>query len=263
MDTKSTILSQNDLALLEEAILRFGRIVSFDNLASIFSTSYGEGESKQRISLLSKRGWLVRIKRGLYIVITDIATLGFSDISELIISQTLNKDSYISFENALQYYSMFDQMLSSVEAVTDKRARNYQVQDKSYRFSHIKKTLYFGFTTVTIEGREVKMAEKEKALLDMLYFRGSSYTVDLVLEKLSDYKEDIDFEKLKNYAKKFGLSMIREIGFLLDLIKVDTKDLYLSGKIKEGYSKMSVSSSEFNARWRLYYDRQINISYAD
>lgn len=263
MDTKSTILSQKDLVLLEEAILRFGRIASFDDLAGIFSASYGEGESKQRISLLAKRGWLVRIKRGLYIVITDIATLGFSDISELVISQTLNKDSYISFENALQHYSMFDQMLSSVEAVTDRRARDYKVQNKEYRFSHIKKSLYFGFNTVTIEGREVQMAEKEKALLDMLYFRGSSYTVDIALEKLRDYREGIDFEKLKNYAKKFGLSMIREIGFLLDLIKVDTKDLYLSKNLKEGYSKMSASSSEFNARWRLYYDRQINTSYAD
>lgn len=258
MDTKNTILSQKDLSLLEEAILRFGRIVSFNDLDGIFSSSYGEGESKQRISLLAKRGWLVRIKRGLYIVITDIATLGFSDLSELTISQTLNKESYISFENALQYYSMFDQMLSSIEAVTDKRARNYKVQDKEYRFSHIKKTLYFGFTTITLEGREVKMAEKEKVLLDMLYFRASSYTASLVLEKLRDYKEDIDFEKLKKYARVFGLSMIREIGFLLDLVKVDTKDLYRIGKIREGYSKMSANSSEFNSRWRLYYDSNIN-----
>lgn len=257
MDTQSTILSQKDLSLLEEAILRFGRIVSFDDLAGIFSSSYGEGESKQRISLLSKRGWLVRIKRGLYIVITDISTLGFSDISELTISQTLNKDSYISFENALGYYSMFDQMLSSVEAVTDKRARNYKVQDRGYRFSHIKKSLYFGFTTIAVEGREVKIAEKEKALLDMLYFRSSSHNVDMVLEKLRDYQGEIDFRKLKTYAKRFGLSIIREVGFLLDLLKVDTADLYELEKGKGGYSRMSSNSSEFNARWRLYYDSNI------
>lgn len=258
MDTKNTILSQKDLSLLEEAILRFGRVVSFDDLSSIFTTSYGEGESKQRISLLSKRGWLVRIKRGLYIVITDISTLGFSDLSELTVSQTLNQDSYISLENALQHYSMFDQMLSGVEAVTDKRARNYKVQNKNYRFSHIKKELYFGFNTEIIEGREVKIAEKEKALLDMLYFRSSSYNVDLVLEKLKNYQHDIDFKKLKTYAKRFGLSMIREVGFLLDLLKVDTQDLHLLEKGKGGYSKMSANSTEFNARWRLYYDSSIN-----
>lgn len=258
MDIQNTILSQKDLSLLEEVILHFGRIVSFNDLAGIFVASYGDGEAKKRISLLSKRGWLVRIKRGLYIVITDISSLGFSDLSELTIAQTLNRNSYISFENALQYYSMFDQMLSSIEAVTDKRARDYKVQGKEYRFSHIKKILYFGFTTITVEGREVRMAEKEKALLDMLYFRQSSLNANLVLEKLREYKEDIDFEKLKNYAKLFGLSMIRGIGFLLDLLKVNTKDLYKFGRIREGYSKMSASSIEFNARWRLYYDSNIS-----
>lgn len=258
MDTLNTILSGKDLSLLEEAILRFGRIVSFNDLAGIFSARYGEGEVKKRISLLSKRGWLVRIKRGLYVVITDISTLGFSDLSELTISQTLNKNSYISFENALQYYSMFDQMLSSIEAVTDKRARNYKVQSKEYRFSHIKKTLYFGFVTIIVEGKEVIMAEKEKALLDMLYFRSSTYNVDLVLEKLREYKEKIDFEKLKNYAGLFGLNIIRQIGFLLDLLKVDTNDLYELQKKRGGYSKVSANASEFNARWRLYYDSHIN-----
>ncbi len=258
MDTLNTILSQKDLSLLEEAILRFGRIVTFNDLAGIFSASYGEGEVKKRISLLSKRGWLVRIKRGLYIVITDISTLGFSDLSELIVSQTINKDSYVSFENALQYYQMFDQMLSTIEAITDKRARSYKVQSKEYRFSHIKKTLYFGFVAVIVEGKEVRMAEKEKALLDMLYFRSSTYTVDLVLEKLRAYKDAIDFEKLKNYTKLFGLNIIREVGFLLDLLEVDTKDLYELAKKRKGYSKMNANSAEFNAKWRLYYDNHIN-----
>ncbi len=258
MDILNTRLSQKDLSLLEGAILRFGRIVTFDNLTGIFSGSYGKGEVKKRISLLSKRGWLVRIKRGLYIVITDISSLGFSDLSELTISQTLNKNSYISFENALQYYSMFDQMLSSIEAVTDKRARTYKVQGKEYRFSHIKKALYFGYTSVIIEGKEVRMAEKEKALLDMLYFRSGSYSVDLVLEKLREYKENVDFEKIKEYARVFGLSMIRQVGFLLDLLKIDTQDFYKLAKKRGGYSKMSANSSEFNAKWRLYYDSNIN-----
>ncbi len=257
MDTKNTILSQKDLSLLEQAILHFGRIASFDDLAGIFSASYGKGEVKNRISLLSKRGWLVRIKRGLYIIITDISTLGFLDISSLSVSQTLNNDSYVSFENALQYYGMFDQMLSGVEAVTYKRARNYLVRESKYRFSHIKKNLYFGFETVIIEGREVKMAQKEKALLDILYFRSSGVNVDLVLEKLREYGENIDFKQLKTYSKAFGLKFVREVGFLLDLLQIDTNDLYENERIRKGYSKMSVNSSDFNAKWRLYYDSHI------
>lgn len=260
MDTKNTLLSTTDLTVLEKMILEQGKIVSFDALEQAF---YQTGSIttvagvKKRISLLVKVGWLIRLKRGLYLVITDISTLGYADVTDYAIAQAFNKDSYISFENALQYYGMFDQMLSNVESVTNKVARKYRVQEKEFVFSQIKQKLYFGFTIVEAQGRNVLMAEKEKALLDMLYFRSSSYNVDLVLEKLKEYRGEIDFKKLKRYAKEFGLTIIRKVGFLLDLIQVDTKDLYSVEKKIGGYSKMTVSSSQFNARWRLYYDSNI------
>jgi len=256
MATINTVLSQKDLFLLEDVIVKSGRITTSGSLKEVFSKQYQGGEINNKISQLAKQGWLVRLKRGLYIIISDISSLGFSDISELVISQVLNKDSYISFENALQYYSMFDQMLSSVEGVTNERARRYQVQNKEYRFSRIKKELYFGFTAEAVEGRTVQIAEREKALLDILYFRSTANSINLVFEKLREYQDQIDFEKLKKYAKKFGLSMVRETGFLLDQMGVQTVDLEDVG-VEKGYSRMTKDSRIFNAKWRLYYDHNI------
>lgn len=257
MVTINTILSQKDLFLLEDTVVQIGRIVTADNLKAVFSKQYQGGEINNKISQLSKQGWLVRLKRGLYVVITDISSLGFLDLSGLVISQVLNKDSYVSFENALQHYSMFDQLLSSVEAVTYKRARKYKIQNKEYRFSHIKKELYFGFTGEVVEGKVVQIAEKEKALLDMLHFRSSANTVNLVFEKLREHQDQIDFENLKQYAKKFGVSMVREAGFLLDQLGIQTQDLRRVAKLEEGYSKMTSNSDVFNAKWRLYYDHNL------
>ncbi len=152
---------------------------------------------RKRVAAMSQAGWLIRLKKGLYLVVTDISTLGFMDISELVIAQSLNSDSYISFESDLQYHGMFDQMLSRIDAVTTRTTKTYQVQKTTYSFSCVKEEFYFGFTEVLINNQKVNVAEKEKAILDMLYFRSSDYVVNLVVEKLTDYHDQFDFEKLK------------------------------------------------------------------
>lgn len=258
MRTKNTILSQNELGLLEDIVVKYGKIVSFEQLKEAFGEKYSFEDLRNRISLLSKKGWLLRLKKGLYVVITNISTLGFNDVSEYVISQVLNKDSYISFENALQYHNMFDQMLLSVDGVTNKRARKYQAQNTSYRFFHIKKELYFGFAQVHMDGMMVNMAEKEKTLLDMLYFRSNTATVSIVLEKLREYQSDIDIKKFKDYAKRYSLSMVRKVGFLLDRLNIETDDLYASSNIKKNsYSKMTAGADMFDAKWRFYYDSNL------
>jgi predicted transcriptional regulator of viral defense system len=260
METLNTLLSRKDLRFLEEVIVAHGRIVSFKQLKEVAGTTYSIEELRNRIALLSKKGWLLRLKKGLYVIITDISSLGFSDVSEYIIAQALNKESYISFENALQYHSMFDQMLTTVSSVTHTRARTYTVEkDKTYRFFHIRNELYFGFSEERVSGQIVRIAEREKALLDMLYFQStSSLTASVVLEKLQEHRHDIDFHRLKQYAQRYSLTVVREIGFLLDQLQVETDDLYTVVHTKgSSYSKMSKDADTFNAKWRLYYDARL------
>ncbi len=112
MNTKDTILSQNDLALLESVVLRYGKIVTFEQIQAVTEDSATRGAVRQRVARMSKAGWLVRLKRGLYLVVTDISTLGFADVSDLVIAQALNAEAYVSFESALQYHGLFDQLLA-------------------------------------------------------------------------------------------------------------------------------------------------------
>ncbi len=257
MKTKNIILSKKDAGLLESLIMRYGRIVSFARIKEVFKEAYSLAETRNRASLLVKVGWLIRLKKGLYAVVTDIGSLTSGDISIYTISQALNKDSYVSFESALSYHGMFDQMLSTVGAITFKRARKYKVKDTDIRFFRIKKKLYFGFTQEKSDIGLVNIASREKALLDILYFRSNQYYAGLVWEKLSEYKRGIDFGLLKQYAKKFNLDVIRQAGFLLDRLRVDTSDLIKIVSGKTSYSRMTKGSKDFNAKWRLYFDRNL------
>jgi predicted transcriptional regulator of viral defense system len=255
MNTKNTILTQKDLELLESIVLRYGNIVTFEQIQNGAGANTSREVVRARVARISKAGWLLRLKKGLYLVVTDISSLGFTDVSEFVISQSLNQDSYISFESALQYHEMFDQMLTRIDAVTIKKTRTYQVLQKTYTFSSIKKEHYFGFTQEIINKQNVNMAEKEKAILDLIYFRSSGYMISLVLEKLNEYQDEIDFEKLKEYSVLFSLGMIRKTGFLLDQIGMDTTNLYLQKQVKKNsFTRLTQNSSIFNAKWRLYYD---------
>jgi len=257
MVTKNTILSKKDAELLEDVVVRYGRTVNIDDLYKVFGKTYNVHETRKRVSFLSRTGWLQRIKKGLYTVVTDVGELNTFNLSLFSLARTLNKESYISFENALQYHGMFDQMLASVAAVTYKRARKYRLQNTEAKFYHIKKEFYFGFTREKADNAMVNIAKKEKALLDILYFSADTYHSGMVWEKLSEHRNMIDFSKLISYALKFNLKVIRQTGFFLDLLDVDTKKLHEKVKGKNSYSRMSSSASKFNAKWRLYFDSAV------
>ena len=254
MEITHTILSQKDLDLLEAVVLRCGKIVSFDQIQAAIGENATRGAVRKRVAQMSKAGWLIRLKRGLYLVVTDISTLGFADVSDLVIAQALNEEAYISFESALQYHGLFDQLLTRIDAVTTRATKTYQVLQTTYTFSKIKQKLFFGFTQETLNGQTVNIAEQEKAILDILYFRATAYAVSLVLEKLQVYEDEFDFAKLKDYSSRYSLGMVRKVGFLLDRLEIDTADLWSDEVKQNSYNKLTQDADQFNAKWRLYYD---------
>jgi len=257
MVNKNTILSGKDAGLLEDTIVRYGRIVSFDQIKNVFKNAYSSKKIASRVALLSNLGWLMRLKKGLYVVVTDIGSLSTNDISIYTICQALNKDSYISFEGALQYHGMFDQMLSTIGAVTFKRARVYKIKDVQIKFFKVKEKLYFGFTGQRSDIGLVNVADKEKALLDILSFRNNRYYAGLIWEKLKEYKKILNFDLLKKYAVKFDMGVIRQVGFFLDRLNIETEGLLKTVSGKTSYSRMTKESKAFNAKWRLYFDNSV------
>ena len=62
MDTNYTILSKNDASVLEEAVVRYGRIVTFSQLNDLLKDKYASIQVvKNRISFLLKSGWLISV----------------------------------------------------------------------------------------------------------------------------------------------------------------------------------------------------------
>lgn len=252
MVSKNTLLTEKRIEDIEDIIAYSGRIASSGDIHKAIGKKCSIFALKNRIYELKEKGWLVPLRRGLYYV-ADIASRGFVNIPPVVIAAAFNKDSYVSLDSALSHYGLFEQMLRAVSSVTTSKTKKYSFQNNTYRYLKISKRLYFGFRTRNIEGYYVKIAELEKVVLDYLYFRNDTYSIDLLLEKLRNAGDKIDFKKLFSYASKFPEATKRKLGFILDLLKIDTEELH-SGLSAKGYSRLTPGSNRFNAKWRLYYE---------
>jgi predicted transcriptional regulator of viral defense system len=252
MGSKNTILTEKRLKDIEDIIASSGRIVTAGDIHKALGARYSRFILKKRVYELKEKGWLVPLRRGLYFI-ADISTRDFVNISPFIIASAFNKDSYISLDSALSFYGLFEQILRTTSSITTSKSKKYMFQRNTYHYLKIKRTLYFGFRTENLEGYYVKVAELEKVILDYLYFRNDTYSIDLLIEKLHKAKDRLNVEKLFGYAKRFPEATKRKLGFILDLTKVNTKEL-LKAVNTEGYSKLTPNSKKFNAKWRLYYE---------
>ena len=179
------------------------------------------------------------------------------DVSLLSIANTLMSDSYVSLSHALNFYQFFDQYSATVVSITSTANKKYIFDNYIFRYSKVKKDIYFGFTEKMVNGKKIRLAEAEKALIDYLYLDKSFGTASLVFEKLREHYRDLDLKKLQEYASRCGFTTARKIGFLLDQLKLDSHFLYFFVKKNRGVSRFTVDSKIFNAKWRLYYDDRI------
>ena len=145
----------------------------------------------RRLKTMESAGVLRRAVRKIYI--TD----NF-DLKRL--SQEINPETYISFENVLAESLVIGTIPSKqIKAVKVGKRREYEIGDYKIIHAGIKKELYFGFT----RKNGIQIADKEKAFLDTLYFYLKGYTYYF------DIYSDIDTSRLdvlliKKYLENYG-----------------------------------------------------------
>jgi len=247
-----TILNTNQSTLLENLIVKYGQIVTSEQIYSQAKGLWDQQRTKKVIVKLTHNGWLIRVKRGLY-AISDLSNRGFLSLSPSIVAHLLVQDSYVSFESALAYHGMFDQLTNKIISISQVQYKTVQLQSVEYSFVKVLDKWFFGWEEVSIDNKKVRMATPEKALIDMIQFHKSKYTIDVVIEKLSLYKNSLDLQKMIKYIDKMSIATIKIFGFLFDLLGFDSSDLYHRVKLKGTHSMLS-GDAKFNAKWRLYYD---------
>jgi predicted transcriptional regulator of viral defense system len=250
---KQTALTLKQSELLEDLIVKHGQVVTSDQIFREAERYWDYKQAKNLVTKLVKNGWLIRVKRGLY-AISDLGTRGFLSLSPYVVANLLVPESYVSFELALQNYGMFDQFTDKTISISLKTYKSVKLNSTEYSYIKTKQEYYFGWQDIQLDNQSARVATPEKALLDMINFHRSQYSIDLVIEKLTEHKEDLDFARLNDYLSKFSITTIKIFGLIYDLLGIDSDELYELVKAKRSTNWMLPEDSKFNAKWRLYYN---------
>ena len=250
---KQTILSTKQNELLENLIGKYGLIVTSNQIVKAAEDNWDYKQAKNIITKLTKNGWLIRIKRGLY-AISELTGRGFLSLSPYLVANLLVRDSYVSFESALQYHGMFDQLMKKTISVSLKTYKATKLYNMECNYVKTKESLHFGFEEAQVENKMARIATAEKALIDMINFHKSKLTIDVVIEKIINHKQDLDFNRFNEYLIKFSGTTIKIFGLIFDLLGINSTQLRELINNKRGTHWMLAGDKKFNAKWRLYYD---------
>jgi len=141
----------------------------------------------------TKRGFIVRAKRGLYAFADDLPP-------ELYIANKLYEPSYISLESALSYHRVIPETVYEITSVTPKSTRRFETLGKVFTYHTIKKAAFTGYSLGKQNGFSFIIAEPEKAFADALYLRMLAGKTPI---RRFD-KDKINKSKAIRYAHLFG-----------------------------------------------------------
>ncbi len=154
--------------------------------------------ARRFVGLLTKRGHIIRIKKGLYVWGQDVDPAPFSNE---ILANLIYGPSYVSLEYALSFYGLIPERVATVTSVTAKKTKSFATPVGQFTFEHINQEAYPAGIRLQIDGpQSFLIATPEKALLDMIALREIS---DSLLEDLRIEPEE--FERLdKNALQTLG-----------------------------------------------------------
>jgi predicted transcriptional regulator of viral defense system len=153
-----------------------------------------------KLSRYKKAGYLSSPRRSIYYLTSEVENL----------HQIANKaysPSYISMDSALSYYHLIPETVYTITSVTPKTTREFSDHQTVFHYYKIKLAAFTGYT----KQNDVFMAEKEKAVVDYLYF------VALGKRRLNDRLDltDINRKKIIAFASLFAEKRLNRLLKLL------------------------------------------------
>lgn len=173
---------------------------------------------KVQISRWVNSGRLIQLKRGIYLLAELYRKRG---VFEPFVASVLKKPSYISLEKALEYHGLIPEAVAVYTSVTPKRSARFVTKEGIFAYRHIKKSLFWGYMSVTVNKQTAFFALPEKALLDLIYLNGMKISLDYLKELRLENTEKISLKRLFEFAKKFQKpGMLHTVGITKDYIKM-------------------------------------------
>ncbi|MDR3559176.1 MAG: hypothetical protein P4L62_05000 [Candidatus Pacebacteria bacterium] len=157
-----------------------------------------------QIAFWSKKGYLKKIKKGLYAMANTQ-----NNINPMELAEKIYAPSYLSLEFMLHHYGIIPDVPGTFTSVTSRKTMFYKTDFGNFSYQKIKPEFFFGY----IRQDNAGMAAPEKALFDYLYLNKKKFEAEENFWREMRIDEDFKFDrkKIEAYKKIFNDKKINNL----------------------------------------------------
>lgn len=228
----------------------------FDNFFS-----FDPALKNQLIFRLKKKGVLAPIKKGVYIFSPLEAGPAGRNVNEFQIPSTLfpKGNYYVGYSVMYNYYGFTDQIFQTMYLLNTSMQREKVIGDIRFKLIKISPRRMYGLEKIRINNARVIVSNRERTLVDLIYFYkpvgGLKRALEILKEQVINKK--IDVKKFIKYSSQFpSISTRKRIGLILDKCGLESKELKPLIKSIENTSLVTLYNTKsrkgtINKKWRI------------
>ncbi len=215
--------------------------------------------TKQFLEKLKEKGWILRIRRGLYVALPlGAGSETNPQAHEFLIAMHLVKPAAIAYWTALNHHGMTEQLPRTVFIATNHPVRRppKDVLWFSYKVVSLRPHRYFGIVQDWIDEGVFHITDREKTIVDGLDLPEYVGGVGEIARALKRSWKALDQDKLFRYAVKMkNVAVVKRLGFLMERLKIgDAGILREKVELSKGFPSLDTSlprKGVYNRRWGL------------
>lgn len=234
-------------------------IITREQLKDMFNFNYALLD--QLIFRLKKKGILKSIKKGVYFYSPLESGPAGSNINEFLIPSILypRGNYYVGYGTMYNYYGFTDQVFQTMYVLNTSKQYRKTIGDMTFKMVKIAPKRMYGLEKIKIGNAEVMVSDKERTLVDLVYFPAPVGGLRNALSILKDQviTRQVNKKKLIGYASRFPIASTRKrIGFSLEQILFNDQELLPLMKTIEKTSLINLldlksRKGKINKKWRI------------
>lgn len=200
------------------------RVFTIERLRqSLLDDEFRADKLAQQLHRLARRGWLKRLKRGLYALADPFLS---EPLRELEIGAALVYPSALSHWTAWHYHGLTEQIPRDVFLLTttevelprqrDRARHEFALQGIRYRFTQVPSEQFFGVIRPWVNQVRLSITDLERSVLDGFLKPEFCGGLDEVLGSLEHQVHRLELERLVRYALRIGPPAAQRVGWALE-----------------------------------------------
>lgn len=230
-----------------------------------------EASGRRLLAYLARRGWLTRVRRGLYTPVPlDANVSGQWSEDRWLAATVAFAPCYIGGWSALEHWGLTEQLFRTVMVFTTKRVRDrtQDLQGLSVRLKVVSPSKLFGTVPVWRGRTKVAVSDPSRTIIDALDDPSVGGGMHHVAGAVAEYfgsKEHRDDDLLIGYGDRLGnKTVFKRLGYLVESLRIPAPDLAAACKQRRS-AGLSLLDPGIKAKGRIVrrWGLRVNVDVSD